>query len=657
MAGITKRTRESAAKAERAALRKQRTTDSFQNFQLNLGIGTDNALSGSTYGFNPITRNRTLLEWIHRGSWLGGMAVDLVADDMTRAGIDIICDAKPEDIDAVQQCLVRTGTWQGVNDTAKWNRLYGGAIGVMQIDGQNYETPLNPDRIGKGQFRGVIALDRWMVEPSLNDLVSELGPQLGCPKFYRVTSDIPGFKFKTIHYSRVIRLDGIRLPYWQRVSENLWGISVLERLYDRMVAFDSATTGIAQLAYKSYIRTYKIEGLREIIAEGGTPGGAQALMGLMQYVDMMRRFQSIEGMTLMDSKDEFEANSAVNMAGMSDALLQFAQQISGSLQIPLVRMLGQSPAGLNSTGESDLRTYYDGINQKQNNELLVPMTTLVRAASLSEGRALPPDFTVRFRPLWQLSEEQKSEVSARDTDSIIKAEAAGIATQKTAMKELKTVSQTTGRWSNITDEEIEESDDTLAPRGQDAIDQEREAMSDRDDTLGGEDEGEEGSADQTLKKPRGFKDSARTRDSLPISELHGIPVAIETLRGTIRRGDGWSVVMPADYGYVRRAPSAEGPEEWMDCFLGPDRASRDIHVVDGYTPDGAFDEHKCMMAFSTAREALACYHQAYHDGRRAGSVTTMTPKSFMEWCATGDVTRPLGERNLRLAAGDIRVIP
>ena len=36
-----------------------KTTDSFQNFEQNLGLGANNAMSSSSYGFNPITRNRT----------------------------------------------------------------------------------------------------------------------------------------------------------------------------------------------------------------------------------------------------------------------------------------------------------------------------------------------------------------------------------------------------------------------------------------------------------------------------------------------------------------------------------------------------------------------------------------------------------------------
>jgi phage-related protein (TIGR01555 family) len=718
VAGITKKTMERAARDERRQLKAQardaggrfkrgRTKDSFQNFALQLGMGTDNVLATSTYGFNPITRNRILLEWMHRGSWLAGMAVDIPADDMVRSGIDIQCDAAPEEIDGVQQDLVSLGVWDGVRDTSAWSRLYGGAIGVILIDGQDYSTPLNPDKIGRGQFRGVMALDRWMVEPSLQDLVPDQGPQLGLPKFYRVTSDIPGMRNKSIHHSRVIRFDGIRLPYWQRVSENLWGISMLERLYDRMVAFDSTTQGAAQLAYKSYLRTIKIKGLREILAAGGPAEGV-----LINYVEMMRRFQGIEGLTMLDSDDEFEAQGASNFAGMSDVMLQMGQQISGALQIPLVRLFGQSPAGLNSTGESDLRTYYDGIAQQQTKNLLVPMRVIVRAASLSGGWKIGDDYSVVFRPLWQLSEEQKSEVAARDAETVVKVEESGIITQQTAMKELKQQSKVTGRFTNITDEEIEAASDELPPRGQEAIDQETEAMSDRSESVGSE-ESDEGKNDPKNRTARdaswsfggkwsktavhygpgrwptvcgnceafrpengcrkvlgtisfaGWCDEFhkieyarnvdRTRDSLPISELHGIPIAIESARGTIRRGrsaegQDWESVQPADYGYIRRAPSAEGPTEWLDCMIGEDRASTEFHVIDGYDPVGAFDEHKVMAAFSSRQRALECYHAAYGDGRRAGGITTMSADELRSWYETGDVTRPLQPRNLRLAA-------
>ena len=43
----------------------------------------------------------------------------------------------------------------------------------------------------------------------------------------------------------------------------------MERLYDRMIAFDSATTGAAQLVHKSYLRTFKVQKLRKIATTTG----------------------------------------------------------------------------------------------------------------------------------------------------------------------------------------------------------------------------------------------------------------------------------------------------------------------------------------------------------------------------------------------------
>lgn len=437
------------ALAQDGKMRSQ-TSDSFQNFAAKLGLGTSNVMSGSSYGFNPITRNRIQLEWMYRGSWIGGVAVDLVADDMTRAGIDLKGEIDPQDAKEIEEAATELGLWSSINDVVKWSRLYGGGIAVMLIDGQNEATPLRLETIGKGQFKGLMVFDRWMVEPSLNDLVTDKGPDFGLPKFYYVRPDAPALPKMKIHYSRCLRLEGIRLPYWQRVTENLWGLSVLERLYDRMVAFDSATTGAAQLVYKSYLRTLKIKDLRQVVAAGGP-----ALDGLLKQMEMMRVFQGNEGITLIDADDEFSSDQHSAFGGLSDALVQFGQQISGALQIPLVRLFGQSPAGMNSTGESDIRTYYDGILLQQVKTLKVPVTRIYRALASSLGIKLPDGFTIGFRSLWQLDDIQKADIAQKVTQTVTQAYDSGLISQQAALKEMKQSSEGTGVWSNITDEDIE----------------------------------------------------------------------------------------------------------------------------------------------------------------------------------------------------------
>lgn len=435
------------------------TLDSFQNFAFKLGVGADNALSAASYGFNPISRNRTILEWIYRGSWLGGVAVELVADDMTRAGVEFNTELPPDQSEAMEFDATRLSVWPQLNEALRWGRLYGGSLAIALIDGQDLRTPLRIETVGVNQFKGLVVLDRWMVEPALEDLVTEFGPHLGLPKYYRVQQNAPVLRGAVVHHSRVmVRHVGIQLPYQQQLMENMWGISVLERLYDRMVAFDSATTGAAQLVYKAYLRTLSVKGLREIVAAGG-----QVANGLTAYVDLMRRMQSIEGITVIDGDDKFEAQSHQAFSGLSDALIQFGQQLAGALQIPLVRLFGMSPSGFNSTGESDMRLYYDHVKQQQVKTLYDGVVKVYKLIAQSRGIKLPPNFSLSFRPLWELTDADKASIAQTISGSVGSMQENGIIGRQTALKELRQSSRTTGVFTNITQEMIEAADDEVGP--------------------------------------------------------------------------------------------------------------------------------------------------------------------------------------------------
>jgi phage-related protein (TIGR01555 family) len=441
------------------------TRDSFTNFAAKVGIGTENLSSGSTYGFNPISRNRQLLEWMYRGSWIVGRVVDAVAEDMTRAGTDIVGISDPDQIEMIKKGMSRLRIDASIADIVRWARLYGGAIGVHLVDGQDVSTPLRIDTVGKGKYRGLLVLDRWMVTPSLDDLVTDLGPDLGYPKFYTVTTGAPALSNQRIHHSRVIRLEGDPLPHWQRIAENGWGMSVVERLYDRLTAFDSTTQGTAQLVYRAHLRVIQIENLRDILAAGGPAEEA-----LVKQMQMIRLYQSNEGVTLLDAKDQFNAHN-YTFSGLSDVMTQFAQQVAGATKIPLVRLLGQSPGGLNATGESDIRNYYDDIDQQREYKLRTGFDTLAGLLYRSEIGGEPPNgYGFDFNPLWQMSDKERAEIAVSITSAVSQAESDGIVSKATALKELRQSADVTGVWSNISSEEVEAAESEPPPPPEDLAD-------------------------------------------------------------------------------------------------------------------------------------------------------------------------------------------
>jgi phage-related protein (TIGR01555 family) len=437
------------------------TVDGYDNFLSRIGLRNDNTLSASTYTFDLITRNRIKLEAAYRGSWVVGVAVDAVAEDMTRAGIDITTNDADDDIEEIDNAISRLQLWQSLCSLAKWGRLYGGAIGVIQIAGQKLNTPLDLETIGKDQFQGIVVFDRWQLNPILNDVIDS-GPEMGLPKYYQIVNNPtqvePDAKqvvdgMIVVHYTRVIRYTGIDLPFFQAIQEMMWGESILERPWDRLISFDNSTLSSASLIDRANLRTVSIDGLREIIAAGGA---AQA--GLESHFEMMRLMQVNEGLTLLDKNDEFQA-TAYSFSGLSDMMLQFGQQLAGAFGIPLVRFFGQSPAGLSATGESDMRIYYDNIAAQQKAKLQNAWEVMLKVLWRSTfGKEAPKDLKFSFTPLWQMSATDKATNSKTTTETIIGAYEAGLTSRRASLEELRASSGDTGIFSNITDEEINEAD-------------------------------------------------------------------------------------------------------------------------------------------------------------------------------------------------------
>ncbi|HAN7681593.1 TPA: DUF2184 domain-containing protein [Escherichia coli] len=171
-----------------------------------------------------------LVEWSYRSSWIIGEAVDAIPDDMTRKGIRITSEIDAKDRGILESQLDELQIWDALNDVLKWSRLYGGAVGFIMIEGQAPMTPLRPETTGKGKFKGILPLDRWMIDPVLTRRIKDMGPDLGKPEFYDVVTTATGIPAWRIHHSRLIRFDGVTLPFQQKMTENEWGMSVVERI-------------------------------------------------------------------------------------------------------------------------------------------------------------------------------------------------------------------------------------------------------------------------------------------------------------------------------------------------------------------------------------------------------------------------------------------
>ena len=660
------------------------TLDSFQNIPARLGYGTDNQASFGTYNYNPITNLRMTLDLAYRSSWICRAVVQGRAKDMTRAGIDFDAGVDPQDADSIHRAL-DARVWKPLRRAIQWGRLYGGAGAFIMIDGQAADTPLRIDRVGKGQFQGLLPLDRWLLEPSVNDLVTDaLSQDFGKPKYYRVVGETPLRSGTRIHHSRFVRFEGDDLPYYQSLTTMLWGMSVLEPVWDRLLSFDSTTTGIAQLVYRASIRNLYIDKWKEIVAAGGKMLEAQ-----LQALDWVRRFQGNEGITLLDANDRFESLQFA-FTGLDAVLIQMGQQLAGATRYPLVILFGQSPVGFNSTGESDIRNYYDSILSDQNDVVRPGLTTVIRCVAASEGVRLGDDLQYRFNPLWQLTDEQKASTAATSTQTILGAYEAGVISRKTALQEMRQQSRETGMWTNITEEDIDEAEsEPPSPMGLGGVEAAGAAPGefssppaspgeepppadsflprrpflpssiarrDDEDSAGGLERGELERRDNVVYPPlhahlpalggermrrvhlprRGMVRVHLHDTDLPgrVTEFAGHRIVVEVERGQRRTaGSSGGAVMASPYGYFPGTIGNDG--DCVDVFLGDDPASDNVWVVEQVDPDtGDFHQHKVFLGFGSRDDVEQVFRAFYADGRgeeRWSRARQMSLADFSSW--------------------------
>ena len=440
------------------------TLDAFVNPFSRLGPMEPNQLEASTYVMTRMTEDYALLNTMYRTDWIARKVIDTIPEDMVKNWIDMKSQMDPDMIEQFDSVIRKTHVKERLLEGLKWGRLFGGAAGIMVIAGQEdmLDQPLDLRTVVPDSFVGLIIADRWSgVYPS-TELVQDLAdPDFGLPEYYNFAmSETDLANGVKVHHSRVLRFIGRDLPYIERMSEIYWGMSELEHIYDELNKRNSASENIGQLIYQANIRTYKMADLGQTLMMTDP----QSQRELYRTMSMQNFLMTNMSLNVMDKDDDLQTSS-YTFTGLSDVYELFMADISGAAEIPATRLFGRSPAGMNATGESDLRNYYDKVKQLQEARLRPVLEKLLPVMCCSVFGAVPDDLDFEFKPVRDVSDEERANLIQQSSGSIVSVFQAGLISQKTALKELRESGASYGMWSNITDEDIDNADDSTGAEG------------------------------------------------------------------------------------------------------------------------------------------------------------------------------------------------
>lgn len=381
----------------------QAIRDGLVNLVANLGTGRDKAMH-SAYMVPTLTEAEAINAY--RSAWLPRKIVDIPAKDACRKWRG--WNAEADDVSALEAEEKRLGLQGKLLDAFIKARLYGGAALYIGTGDSDASKPLDPERIRKGGIRNLNVLTKRVLQAGELERDPE-SPNYGLPSLYKLSG---GTSLVDIHPSRLVILQGAKIPDSELVPHVAgWGDSVLTAIFDEIKRADSTSANIASLVFEAKIDVIKIPGFMNMMSD---PTTEQQVLERLRLAAMAK---GINGTLVLDSEESYEQKSA-EFGSLRDILMAFMQLVSGAADIPMTRLLGQSPGGLNATGDNDLRNYYDLIQSIQMLELEPAMAVLDECLIRSALGARDPDVFYNWRSLWQTTDKERADIGKTTAESI-----------------------------------------------------------------------------------------------------------------------------------------------------------------------------------------------------------------------------------------------
>lgn len=273
-----------------------------------------------------------------------------------------------------------------------------GASAIIIGTGGDASKPLDLAQIGRGGLKYITVMNRYELNPGDRDMDIS-SPTFGRPKVYQLRD---ANVMAPIHPSRVVVFTGnpIRqMNFW----DGWGGESIWVELRDAVKSSDQIAAGVAAMIDEAKIDIIKIEDLMNNLT---TTEGTSLLTHRMTAVNLLK---SIVNALVLDKNDDYDRKT-LNFQGLPDLQRVALMIMAGRADIPATRLVGQSPQGMNATGESDMRNYYDRIRAGQTNDLGPTIGPIDECLIRSALGSRPAKLFYEWNPLYSMTEKEAAEV-------------------------------------------------------------------------------------------------------------------------------------------------------------------------------------------------------------------------------------------------------
>lgn len=307
-----------------------------------------------------------------------------------------------------------------LSEAIRKSLIYGGSFLYFSHSGeQDLSKPLILTRetsLNKIDFIKVI--EAWQASPSNVNLHEPISKDYMKPNAWYIQGN------GSIDSSRIYPLVFFDAPDLIKPMFNFLGISLIQYMQDKVKSADSMRQALADIFLR--FRTNIIRTPSLLSMDKDT---------LRQRVELINMGINNFSTLLLTDSENFE-QSITPLSGLDRIYAQAQESIASSARIPINKIFGQTPTGLNNSGAYDMANFYDTIKGYQES-IIKPLIEHTLKILLNERIEQGLQATFTFNPLEKLNDLELSQVKNTEADFYTKLINAGIITQEEALQELK----------------------------------------------------------------------------------------------------------------------------------------------------------------------------------------------------------------------------
>jgi len=189
------------------------------------------------------------------------------------------------------------------------------------------------------------------------------------------------------------------------------GMSYYEAAYQAIINDQILSQAIPNIVYRSSISNYKITGMKDAINSGTEDD-------ILRYISAAEDAKSVLNCTVIDADDTLEVLER-QLAGLEGLDQRSVYRLAAAYGIAATILLGKSPDGQNATGDKDIESFYNFIEEWQKKWLpQLRWIYQVLIASLTGRDDI--NFELNFNKVNMTTPSQKAEMDAKYLENVQK---------------------------------------------------------------------------------------------------------------------------------------------------------------------------------------------------------------------------------------------